>query len=175
MKAGETERTVSAGKAEQTAIAGKTVGEGLWYEKGLRFRCTQCGNCCSGATGIVDFTPRELEIMAEYLNLLPQEFLDRYARRRRGWWCLKEVFVEGTYDCVFLRRDPESGRAHCDIYDVRPSQCRTWPFWDENLRSPGAWREAGEDCPGIRNGGADGGAGKLYPLEEIRRIAGKGG
>ena len=37
------------------------------------------------------------------------------------------------YDCVFLKEDPERGRKTCSIYPVRPLQCRTWPFWPENL------------------------------------------
>ena len=30
-----------------------------WYEQGLRFGCTQCGNCCTGPEGAVWFTEEE--------------------------------------------------------------------------------------------------------------------
>jgi len=54
-------------------------------------------------------------------------------------------------DCVFLKR--EAGKATCSIYPVRPLQCRTWPFWTENLRSESAWESRHERvCPGMNNG-----------------------
>jgi Fe-S-cluster containining protein len=48
----------------------------------------------------------------------------------------------------------------CTVYDQRPRQCRTWPFWDSNLVNPAAWRRTCEICPGS-------GQGKLYQLEAI--------
>ncbi|MDA0802418.1 MAG: hypothetical protein O2819_01485 [Planctomycetota bacterium] len=43
------------------------------------------------------------------------------------------------------------------------SQCRTWPFWTENLASPAAWKlaKAKTPCPGM-----DGGP--IIPIESIR-------
>jgi hypothetical protein len=42
-------------------------------------------------------------------------------------------------------------------------QCRTWPFWDENLTSRRAWDNARRrtPCPGM-------GTGPLIPIEKIR-------
>ena len=51
-----------------------------------------------------------------------------------------------TRDCVFL-----SGRG-CSIYDVRPAQCRNWPFWPANLASREIWISTGTRCPGINKG-----------------------
>ena len=45
-------------------------------------------------------------------------------------------------DCVFWEGD-----AGCAIYPVRPTQCRTFPFWSEHLRSPEAWRERAGGSP----------------------------
>ena len=148
--------------------SGNTVEPELWYSRGLRFHRTRCGNCCAGATGYVEFSPVELEAMARRVGLTPQEFLDRHACRRRGWWCLKEILVGDSSDCVFLEREPETGMTCCAIHEVRPSQCRSWPFWPENLQTPEAWRQAGEDCPGIRNG-----RGKVFSADEIRRLSAK--
>jgi Fe-S-cluster containining protein len=147
--------------------AGKSENSGVWYEQGLHFHCTQCGECCTGTAGYVDFTPTELEAMARHLGLLPDEFLRRYARRRKGWWSLREVEVEGAYDCIFLKRDPRTGRGRCAIYEVRPSQCRTWPFWSENLESPRAWENAAKVCPGVGNGRGKKRA--FFSVEQIRR------
>ena len=49
------------------------------------------------------------------------------------------------------------------IYPVRPGQCRTWPFWSENLASPNAWNKTAQKCPGINRG-------KLYSYEQIQKI-----
>lgn len=92
--------------------------------------------------------------MARALDLLPFEFLARHAVQRGGQWSLAEVERNGAFDCTFLRRDAASGRARCAIYTVRPAQCRTWPFWPENLSSRADWRSAGERCPGIDGPGA---------------------
>jgi len=40
-------------------------------------------------------------------------------------------------------------------------QCRSWPFWKSNLRTPESWRAAAGECPGISNG-------PLYPLANIQ-------
>ena len=150
-------------------MARKTTSKREWYAKGLHFHCTQCGECCTGSPGYVDFTPAELEAMARALGILPDELLKAYARRHNGYWSLREVEVDGAYDCVFLRRDPETGAARCAVYEARPSQCRTWPFWPENLESRRAWSEAARQCPGMVEPEAL--RGRLYPLEEIRKLS----
>ncbi len=135
-----------------------------WYAPGLSFKCTQCGNCCTGPTGFVWFNDDEARAIAEYLGITEAQFRQRYAHRKFGRWSLDEVKVKREqYDCVFLQRD-EAGKALCSIYPVRPTQCRTWPFWRSNLASPDAWREAARTCPGMQQGG------NFYPVEKIRII-----
>ena len=53
-------------------------------------------------------------------------------------------------DCIFL--DRSDGKTKCSIYPVRPMQCRTWPFWDQNLHSIDAWNDAHRKCPGMNRG-----------------------
>ena len=105
--------------------------------------------------------------MAEAKGIDVREFYQRYAKRKIGRWTLEEVRVKrGQYDCVFLERD-ERGRGKCSIYHARPTQCRTWPFWLSNLKSPRAWAEAAEDCPGMILPDRQQG-GQFVPIEEIR-------
>lgn len=105
--------------------------------------------------------------MAAFLGLDVEEFLRRYARRRRRKWCLREVEVDGGYDCVFLVREA-GGRIRCAVYPVRPGQCRSWPFWPENLASREAWEAALENCPGMKRRGDPG---AFHSAEEILRLA----
>lgn len=135
----------------------------LWYRKGLRFECTQCGACCTGNSGLVEFDEDESEAMAEHLGISEDEFLQTYASYFDGQWYLKEVDPpagEPGVDCIFLVR--EEGRMLCDVHPVRPTQCRTWPFWGDNLRSRGRWEKAAQSCEGI-------GRGRTVPLHEIER------
>jgi len=136
-----------------------------WYAEGLRFTCTQCGNCCTGPSGFVWFDDAELTRMAEHLGLTREQFLRRYARRVGRRWSLNERKSSYGYDCIFLDRD-ENGKALCTIYPVRPAQCRTWPFWPENLHSPEDYHRASRRCPGMQKGLE--GEGELHPLQQIR-------
>lgn len=139
-----------------------------WYESGLRFTCTQCGSCCSGPPGVVWFTDAEADAIAAHLGITRIDLLRRYCQKMAGRWSLDEVWTEQGHDCVFLKRDPETGRAGCSIYPVRPQQCRTWPFWPELLKSRRAYEQAARTCPGIAAGLE--GEGRLYPIEQIRII-----
>jgi Fe-S-cluster containining protein len=125
-----------------------------WYAGGLRFTCTQCGDCCTGAPGYVWVTDAELEAIAKHLGRPVAEVRDLHSRSARGKRTLRE---KGNGDCVFL--DAKKG---CTIYPVRPAQCRTWPFWESNLATPEAWEKTCEGCPGS-------GQGELIPVEEISR------
>ena len=129
-----------------------------WYQAGLRFTCTQCGNCCSGPPGYVWVTKKEIARIAEHLKR-PAGQLDKRELRRVGMRYSLTEWPGG--DCIFLTRD--GGRIGCLIYPVRPLQCRTWPFWNQNLRSPDTWNHAHENCPGMNTG-------KFHDLDAIEKI-----
>jgi Fe-S-cluster containining protein len=134
-----------------------------WYADGLKFGCTQCGNCCTGPPGAVWFNKEEGRAMAAVLNMEEAAFLARYARKLNGGWSLIERDTEHGFDCVFLDRQSIPGKAVCSMYKARPSQCRTWPFWPENLKTKRHWEgvKRRTPCPGMDSG-------KLVPIEQIR-------
>ena len=134
-----------------------------WYSDGLRFGCTQCGNCCTGPPGAVWFSKDEGRTMAKQLGLTEAVFLERYGRKLHGHWSLIERETEHGFDCVFLDRTTIPGKAICGIYQARPTQCRTWPFWPENLQTKRHWETVKRrtPCPGMDKG-------KLVPIEQIR-------
>lgn len=97
--------------------------------------------------------------MAAYLKMPVDEFKKNYVRRVGHRYSLIEK--KPSNDCIFLSRDGK--KMGCKIYPVRPIQCRTWPFWTENLKSPDHWNSAAQGCAGINKG-------KLYPIDSIEKI-----
>lgn len=116
-----------------------------WYRDGLSFRCTACGLCCTGAPGYVWVNSQEIHDLAAAMGLPPDEFEARHVRTIGVRRSLKE---RADYDCVLL----DSGTRKCLAYQARPRQCRTWPFWDSNLRTPDAWEATCQVCPGAGRG-----------------------
>ena len=127
--------------------------KGPWYREGLRFECTQCGACCSGEPGYVWVNDDEIQAMADHMGLEREAFQRKFIRQVGSDFSLIE-YPDG--DCILL--DPVT--RHCTVYEARPIQCRTWPFWDSNLEKKKDWKETCEACPGA-------GHGRLYTLEEI--------
>ncbi|RJP36805.1 MAG: YkgJ family cysteine cluster protein [Phycisphaerales bacterium] len=119
-----------------------------WYADGLKFTCTQCGNCCSGDPGYVWATKAEIAAIAKFLGRGDGWLDERHLRRVGFRYSLTE---KPDGDCVFLERRPD-GSTGCRIYPVRPVQCRTWPFWPELLHSRDAWERAKRKCPGMDQG-----------------------
>lgn len=125
-----------------------------WYHKGLRFRCTQCGDCCTGEPGNVWVNDEDLAAIAAFRDEPLEQVRALYTRKAARGLSLREKL---NGECVFWER----GRG-CLIYPVRPPQCRTWPFWESNLDTPADWQRTCEICPGS-------GQGELIPVEEITR------
>ena len=123
-----------------------------WYKNGLRFTCTQCGDCCTGEPGYVWVSDEELAAIADHRGESVEEVRDLYTRRTPRGRTLRE---KANGDCVFYDR-----KDGCTIYPVRPPQCRTWPFWESNVETPEAWERTKAVCPGS-------GHGELIPAEEI--------
>ena len=131
-----------------------------WYVGGLNFECVQCGRCCSGpGEGYIWVTKPEMELIAEFLKISVEQLREKYLKRVGP----RTTIIEqaGSKDCIFLQRINDEKR--CIIYPVRPSQCRVWPFWSENLASANSWNKAAQKCPGINRG-------RHYSFEEIEKI-----
>ena len=104
-----------------------------WYKDGLRFKCTACGDCCTGAPGFVWVNKEEMEALAAAAGVEDlEEFEQQYVRKVGIRRSLRE-FPNG--DCVFFDSDSRK----CQVYQARPRQCRTWPFWPSTLASPETW------------------------------------
>ena len=112
-----------------------------WYHTGLRFNCTGCGACCMGA-GRVWVSLEDLESLSQYLGLDVAECVHQYVERVSGRWALKENSQKGQ--CVFLNEQNQ-----CKVYEGRPHQCRSFPWWPTVLESTERWAETARTCEGI--------------------------
>jgi Fe-S-cluster containining protein len=133
-----------------------------WWEKeGVRFECQGSGKCCvsRGEYGFVYMTGADRVAMAKSLKMKTRDFMDKYCEKTDGVWHIRETRANG--DCVFLE-----GGNRCGVYEGRPQQCRTWPFWPEVMNAKTWKKEVSSFCPGI-------GKGRLYSPEEIREIVAK--
>jgi Fe-S-cluster containining protein len=132
--------------------------EKKFYENGLRFECQGDGKCCvsRGKYGYVYLAFSDRRRLAAHFGIPVKQFTEEYTEKEEGLYQLKYA----DKDCPFFRRN------RCAVYEARPWQCRTWPFWPENM-SKTVWdREVVSYCPGV-------GKGRLYSAEEIEEILAK--
>ena len=116
-----------------------------WYAEGLRFECTGCGDCCGGVPGAVWLNDAELARLADALGLSEEQFTARHVRQLADRRSLRE---RANGDCILLDTESRS----CTVYQARPTQCRSWPFWPQNVAPPAAWQKTCELCPGAGQG-----------------------
>ncbi|KAF4137788.1 putative zinc- or iron-chelating domain [Phytophthora infestans] len=115
----------------------------------LRFRCTSCGKCCTGRGGRVRVNDREVEELAAATDSSPSEFNRKFTRvveedvdgQKRTQLVLQQT--PDDKQCIFLQG------SKCSVYQARPTQCRTFPWWPRHLVSDYDWQLAAKDCEGI--------------------------
>lgn len=115
-----------------------------WYSEGLAFECKNCGRCCRGPGGYVWVTMEEAEDLAKALGMAMAQFAKTMLRNTFAGLALIDT---PNGDCPLL-----SAEGSCRVYAKRPMQCRTWPWWKENLSSQASWDRCARDCPGINSG-----------------------
>jgi Fe-S-cluster containining protein len=101
------------------------------------FKCVRCGNCCKWS-GYVRISQNEINLIADYLDMTIDNFIDKYTRLtsdRRGLSLIENP--DGS--CIFYKESPSG----CEINDVKPIQCRNFPFiwnfegWEKECRGTG--------------------------------------
>jgi len=129
---------------------------------GLCFECTGCGDCCRVRDGYdcVYLYDDDAERLALELALELDEFLERYAFvDELGWTRIKM----DSDACPFFNREKNC----CSVYEARPLQCRTFPFWDSMLTGNAgrlSWRSSARRmCEGV-------GQGSKWPATEVNKL-----
>lgn len=129
-------------------IKEEILDDNCFYKDGLNFSCRKgCNKCCSSESGFVFLSSRDIDEIAKAVNLTREEVIAVYTREyvsstNERMLVLKEY---SNADCVFLTKEG------CSIYDHRPLQCITYPFWDRILRSKEDWDNEAKECPGINS------------------------
>jgi len=131
----------------QAAPSEATAGRGTrapFWAGGVKFDCKAgCGACCR-APGEVYFSADDIRRAAALLNIDDAEFIRRYLRVHNEH--LHKLTVGVNSACSFL-----DGH-RCTIHAAKPTQCATFPFWPEHLKSRGAYNRLGQSCPGVAEG-----------------------
>jgi len=128
------------------------------YKKGIRFECQGSGKCCvsRGSYGFVYLSYIDIKRFSKYFKISIKKFKEKYCQITDGFTHLVEKY-ELKGNCVFLKDKK------CSVYISRPSQCRTWPFWNENMNVK-VWNDdISINCPGI-------GKGKIIKSKTIERF-----
>lgn len=109
----------------------------LHEEASAAVDCLQCANCCK------NYSPRfktpDIKRISKHLGLRESVFIDTYLRVDEDG-----DFVVKSSPCPFLGADN-----YCSIYDERPSDCRRFPYTDEDVilkRQPLTLKNSGF-CP----------------------------
>jgi uncharacterized protein len=109
----------------------------------IPFACTSCGRCCK-TQGDVHMAPEDVSHASKILGIPVTEFIRTYASHTlldlasyssndKTWIQVKDK----DEACIFL--DAETNQ--CSIYNARPAQCRTYPFWPNLMQTPNDWNK----------------------------------
>lgn len=119
-----------------------------FYKDGLNFSCDRgCRDCCANEPGLVFLSKVDIENIAKAVNLTFDETVEVYTRRFKsdGGEDLLVLKEYSNNDCIFLK---ENG---CSIYQNRPIQCITYPFWKRIIESKESWDNEKMYCKGINS------------------------
>ena len=93
----------------------------LHEEAVSKIDCLQCANCCK------NYSPRfktpDIKRISKHLKMRESDFIDAYLKVDE-----EGDFVVKSTPCPFLGADN-----FCSIYEQRPSDCRRFPYSDEDV------------------------------------------
>lgn len=111
----------------------------LHEEAFSKIDCLHCGNCCKS------YSPRfktpDIKRISKVLKLRESVFIDTYLKLDDDG-----DYVTKSAPCPFLGSDN-----YCSIYEDRPSDCKRFPFTDEDvlLKRPVLTLKNSSFCPAV--------------------------
>ena len=88
--------------------------------EGKKWLCQRCGNCCRWP-GLVIVTGKEIDRMAAYLEMTPEDFLEKYVEVTEDGQNLTLIMKKDD-SCIFL-----DGADRCRVNAAKPNQCSDFP------------------------------------------------
>ncbi|WP_442868113.1 YkgJ family cysteine cluster protein [Campylobacter sp. JMF_15 NE4] len=89
--------------------------------------CESCGGkCCTGESGYIWINDAEIEKLSEFMGIDKANFIRVFLQRVGNKFSIKEKPYLNGMACVFF----DEKHRNCGIYEYRPNQCRTFPFWE---------------------------------------------
>jgi Fe-S-cluster containining protein len=90
-------------------------------------KCKECGGkCCIGDSGFIWVSPKEIEDISSHLKMEINLFKATYLNKIKYKFSLKEIELDkSNFACIFF----DQKDLKCTIYNHRPNQCKTFPFW----------------------------------------------
>jgi Fe-S-cluster containining protein len=129
----------------------------LFYKNGLYFKCTRCSKCCRHEPGYVFLSKNDVDSLSAALKIDSKNFLKNYCKTvNLGGFTRISLIEKRNNDCILW----EDGG--CSLYEYRPLQCKTYPFWSSALNTKDDWDTLAKNCPGLN-------IGDLYTAEEIEK------
>ena len=122
------------------------ASDSTFWSEGLKFSCTSCGHCCRHEPGYVFLSETDLKSLCRATGLSRRKFTEKYCRSVDLGLATRLSLIETPdHDCIFWNNG-------CSVYEGRPLQCRTYPFWPGILASREDWNREAQDCPGMNRG-----------------------
>jgi uncharacterized protein len=113
------------------------------------FKCQRCSSCCRKSPGVVFLTKEDAEKIINYLKISMNDFINKYCREIfRNDKSILGLLEKPNFDCIFW----ENGG--CAVYQARPIQCVTYPYWPVILESENRWNNEMNNCLGINKKGS---------------------
>jgi Fe-S-cluster containining protein len=105
--------------------------------------CESCGgHCCTGESGCIYVNKSEMQRIASFLHVDIEELKEKYLFKKGYKFSIRERKVNESFECIFFDAETKG----CSIYEARPIQCRTFPFWDYYKTRVD---ELKQECPGV--------------------------
>ncbi|MFX0027061.1 MAG: YkgJ family cysteine cluster protein [Candidatus Hermodarchaeota archaeon] len=154
-----------------------------FLENGIEFSCQMCGDCCRGfKEGEVYLYKEDIVRLANHLSLKGEKGLRSFAKqylkviKDNFFWRSPEETKGKTYKFHTLGFKFTGDDEHCHflvnnictVHEVRPFQCRCFPFWKMMVTNKKNLVRYSKKCPGLRLL-----KGKFYTRSEILEWARK--
>lgn len=107
-------------------------------------KCDECGGkCCTGESGYIWIDENEIKKLSEYLGYKPELIKEIFLEKFDNRYSIKEKPYQNGWACIFF----DEKNKNCSIYEYRPKQCRSFPFWEHFKTN---YEELEMECIGVK-------------------------